>query len=887
MIGAGGMGEVWLAEDNRLKRRVAIKVLPPEFATDPERLARFEQEARAAAALNHPNIAAVFDVGNEGDTHYFVQEYLRGATLRGRLEQGTLSLERSLEIATGVARALSASHRVGIVHRDLKPENIFLTEEGDAKVLDFGLAKVTDPVQAGGEGDPDSPTELATMAGVILGTAGYMAPEQVEGQPVDGRTDLFAFGCLLYEMAASRRAFAGQSVIETMSRIVHEQPRPMAELVEAPPELIRIVGKCLAKHPRRRYQNAADLVVDLEALADGVRSGEALAAPAASAASASDTGSSSTRRWIVAGALTLLGAMAGLWLGRESGGNSDAEPAQPTHVTLVHKMVLSNDPAHAISQDGRRIAFKGEDEAGGAGLIVRELGDPKLRLIPGTEVAHSPFFSPDGAWIGFFDDTDRTLRKVSLATGDLQTISVAVDGHRGAVWTDEGTIIFTSFRGGVGRVSAQGGEPQLIASPTDENRDFRFPKYLPGGGDALLTLVHTDDQPTAARTSVGIISATGEITQVLEGASDPRYLDPGVLLFLRRNALHAVAFDLAGRTVEGRPVELLRGIAQTSDGPFEYAASRNGTLLYLKTEEHPARNQRVVVSVDRAGSVTPVWSTPGSFADVTVDPTGSRLAVQELSPSEGSPLVWLHDLGSGTRTLFGTRGVFNPHWSPSGEWIAAVDLIRGGAWSVALHRSDLSGERQLVETDEFVVAPTLLGFGTDDSTLFVQDIGDQQAVWEVRVDGGPSRLATDGVLQFEPAPSPDSRWMAFTSRDADETQVHVIEISTGRRWPVSPGGGTAARWRADGGELYYWLDGGLYAVPVDASASDWSAGPAEWLFTGDYVLQDGAWTAWSPSPDGSRFYLIRDDGLPGTRPARLELVLNFRTLVERELSSSR
>ena len=880
-IGAGGMGEVWLAEDSRLRRRVAVKVLPAEFAADPERLARFEREARAAAQLNHPNIAAVFDVGAEGETHYFVQEYLLGTTLRSRLEDGPPSLERSLRIAGEVATALSAAHRAGIVHRDLKPENIFLTEEGSAKVLDFGLAKVAEAAAAAGAGDPESPTELATGSGVIMGTSGYMAPEQIEGRPVDGRADLFGLGCVLYEMATGRRAYPGDTPLQTMHRIVHE-PAPLAELVGVPAELIRIVGKCLARQPRRRYQTAADLAVDLEALADGVRSGEALPAPTPSASGAA----SPSRRavWAVVGAVVVLSGATGWWIGR--GASGPVEPTEPAHVALVHRMQLHNDPAHAISPDGRRIAFVGEDDTGEPGLLVRDLTSSEVRRIPTTEEAHSPFFSPDGEWIGFYDDTDRTLRKVSLATGDLQEIAPAVDGHRGATWTEEGTIIFTSFRGGIGRVSADGGEPELIASPSEENRDFRFPAYLPGGGDALITLVHTEGSPSGGRTSVGIVSSGGKITKLVEGASDPQYIDPGALLFRRRDALHAVAFDRDRRAVSGKPVELLRGIAHTADGPFEYAASRSGTLLYLKQEEYPARNRRIVLSADRSGSVTPIWEAASSFSSLVVDASGSRLAVVDGSPSQGSPQIWLHDLVSGTRTPFGRKGMFSPVWSPSGEWLATISLSGGGGWFVTLHRSDLSGHEKRVETTGAAVAPALIGFGPDDGSLFIQDIGRLQEIWEVFVDGRPGRRATSGVLQFEPDLSPDGRWLAFTSREADAPQVHVIEISTGRRWPVSPLGGSAPRWRADRGELYYWFDGGLYAVPVDTAASGWSAEPPRRLFAGDYVLEDWEWTSWDVAPDGSRFYLIRDDGPPGLQPARVELILDFHARVTSELGAS-
>lgn len=885
------MGEVYRARDPRLDREVALKVLPAEFAADAERLARFEREAQAAAALNHPNIAVVFDIGDEDGTRYIVQEYLRGVDLRQRLDKGALPLQRSLRLATGIARGLAAAHRADVVHRDLKPENVFVTDDGEAKILDFGLAKSIEVEGAAYDAEPDAATELQTAAGLVMGTPGYMAPEQIEARPVDARTDLFAFGCLLYEIVSGVRAFHGDSAVQTMNRIVHEQPRPLNEIAVAPPELQRIVGKCLAKDPRRRYQTAADLVIDLEALAARVDSGEGLPV-SATGAGAGATGSTSPRRrlpaaWAVG--LAGLAAVAGIGLGWLVGRDRPA-PAPASHVALVERIAPRNDPGLAISPDGRTVVFVGADDVGREGLFVRSLDEPDARAIPGTGRAHSPGFSPDGRWVAYFDDENRTLRKVDTATGEIRELCSATGSHIGLTWTDQGTIVFASFEGGLGVVEGESGGARLLAAPTTPSSDVRyqFPRYVPGGGDVLVTVGTAFRSPGGSSSIAVVDGRSGAATELLQAASDPRFLYPDRLLFRRQDALYVVGFDAASRSLVGEPAVFRRGVAETADGPFVYDVSSNGTLVLLRAEEYPARNQRTVVAVDRAGRETPLLTAQRNYGALRAAPGGRRLAVQIGSPSKSLSEVWLHDLETRRGAPLITQEAFNPVWGRDGEWVAVALLPSASQWKIVLHKADLSGERLELELPPELRAPEPLDFGVGNRTLMVQNFGGRDATWLVSLDGAqPPRVLMERRVHRGPSLSPDERWIAFASTESGVEEIYVMEIATGRRWPVSNGGGSVPRWRADGGELFYWRDQALFATKVRADAAGWGADPPELLFEGSYVLRTDGWSAWDPAPDGERFYLIRDDGPPGWQPTRLELVLNASTLVDRALAGAR
>ena len=460
-LGAGGMGEVYLGEDTRLGRKVAIKVLPEEYASDPERLARFEQEARAAAALNHPHIAVVHDIGSEGGVHFMVQEYLEGHSLGTTLDQGALPLSKALDIAAEVGEALTAAHKAGIIHRDLKPDNIFVTEEGHAKVLDFGLAKLTEA--AAPASASMSPTMLGTVAGQVMGTAGYMAPEQIEASgEIDERADLFSLGCVIYQMVSGRRPFAGQSVPDTLSQVLHQHPGSLQEIDRGlPAELDRIVNKCLAKDRARRYQHADEVTVDLRELRSAVDAGTAVSLGDVTVAGHSEPAQPGITGGIGVAAAAAMVAVTAILTALSVWILTDGEPAlAPVRFQIETGTldVFGASSAIAVSPDGRTIVYV--SIAGGTGkLMARSLGDFEARELTGTEDAQSPFFSPDGEWVGFFAFNE--MRKVPLTGGTPQVICRVPTIFSSAEWGRDGTILFSGWGTvqGIFAVSEDGGEP--------------------------------------------------------------------------------------------------------------------------------------------------------------------------------------------------------------------------------------------------------------------------------------------------------------------------------------------------------------------------------------------------------------------------------------------
>ena len=528
-LGAGGMGEVYLAEDSRLGRKVAIKVLPAEFASDAERLARFEQEARAAAALNHPHIASVFDVGTEDGTHFMVQEYLEGDTLREPLGKGALPLKKALGLATEIAEALAAAHAAGIIHRDMKPENIFVTTEGHAKVLDFGLAKLTEVAAAGSPGGAtQSPTMMGTVAGQVMGTAGYMAPEQVVGSDnIDHRADLFAFGCVLYEMATGARAFAGRSIAETLAHIQHDDPPPIQEFDPSlPDELQRIVGKCIAKERERRFQGANDLVVDMKTLALEVESGAAL--PTSSAAQNTTRGIPSmlTAPTVVASALVasaLVGAL-GVWI---------TTPSPPE--SLIRRFYIDYPPETtfladsslgvAISPDGSSVVFAANRQ-----LWLRAIDDLVATPIRGTELTRVPFFSPDGQQLGFWGN-DGQIKSISVAGGAPVSLGSAPEFPYGASWADDGYIYFGQGPSGILRVSETGGEPESVVQ-MEAGEQAHGPQLLPGGEWLLFTLRSGSGSWSDASIVARPVSG-GERKVLVTGGTDGGYVPTGHIVYSR------------------------------------------------------------------------------------------------------------------------------------------------------------------------------------------------------------------------------------------------------------------------------------------------------------------------------------------------------------------
>ncbi len=780
-LGAGGMGEVWLAQDTRLGRKVAIKVLPAEFASDPERLARFEQEARAAAALNHPHIASVFDVGMEDGTHFMVQEYLEGDTLREPLQKGALPLKKALGLATEIAEALAAAHAAGIIHRDLKPENIFVTKEGHAKVLDFGLAKLTEVAGAGSPGGAtQSPTMMGTVAGQVMGTAGYMAPEQVEGsEEIDHRADLFAFGCVLYEMVGGRRSFAGTNVHETLGRIVDKDPEPLAAIdARLPVEVQRIAKKCLAKEPGRRYQGAAELVIDLRVLEADVESGTAMPLGGQPVVAPAVVETARTSPWKLAVPLAVASALLaalGVWFTIPSPPESVITRFYidyPPETTFLSAATLGV----AISPDGKSVVFNANRQ-----LWLRAIDDPVATPIRGTEQARVPFFSPDGRQLGFWGG-DGQIKSVSITGGAPVSLGPAPVRAYGASWADDGYIYFGQGAGGILRVSDNGGEPQVVVQ-MEEGEQAYGPQLLPGGEWLLFTLRSGSSSWNAASIVAQPVSG-GERKLLVTGGTDGRYVPTGHIVYSLEGNLFAVPFDANSMEVTGGSVSVVEEVQQAASytGAGQYAFSDRGDFVYMPGGGATSAFQ--LAWADRNGQVEPLSFEPRSFLNLDLSPDDQRIAV-EIQGDDGKYDIWIYEIErGGSQVRLTTEGNNEaPVWSPDGEWVFFVSH-RSGNYDIWKRRADRSLDAEPVLHMEAPVWP--MSISADGAMLLFKsgDIPNNDVgLLALDTDQEPEMLVATAASEGWGSFSPDGRFFAFSSNETGQYEVNVREVSSGRTFP--------------------------------------------------------------------------------------------------------
>jgi Tol biopolymer transport system component len=861
-LGAGGMGEVYLAEDTRLARKVAIKVLPPKFAQDAERLARFEQEARAAAALNHPHIATVYDVGSEivGDgsgasdagstggaaqapevTHFIVQEYLEGEPLRAVLDRDPLPLDRALELGAEIGEGLAAAHRAGIVHRDLKPENVFVAPDGHVKILDFGLAKLFEAEatpedgDAGATGDPSegvrtaSPTMLGPAWGEVVGTVGYMAPEQVEGRKVDRRADIFAFGCMLYEMVTGVRPFEGASFHETLHRIGHAEAEPLQRLdPDLPAQLQWIVAKCLAKRPDRRYQNAGDLVVDLRNLARDVEAGVAEAGPAPPAAGEPEAfvpaepqaGSPLAAAVPLPAAIAagvVLATVAVIVTLLTTGGGSSETPARVPRefaIDLDGFLSIGSRDSLALSPDGTRLVFSARDSEGLHGLFLHDLAANTTTFIAGTEGGDRPFFSPDGLWVAYRDSDDRLLKKILLEGGDpfvLSRVSFVAEG----AWGPDDTIVYTN--GDLLRISAAGGEePVTLLSEEDAAVEMGDPEFLPGGRAVLVVTRPSGNERNDGPPGIAVFELeTRELTPLINDGFHPRFVPGGHIVYARGNALYAVSFDVSSLRVTGDPRLVRQGVRSYARVSSEFTTADDGTLVYVPGEA--SESGHVIARATLEGELTPL-AVDRLIVAFAVSPDGRRIAAAVVAEESEAPTrIRIFDLPRpGGTQILAERG-YSPVWSSNGEWVYFTEPERadpadgseaanGRSAANRLLRKRLgSGEEpELVEVVPQFIQP--FAFGTDPGRLLVgfghprrPSIG-----WLDLADGGAPETLPGVVGGSRASLSPDGRLLAFDRRDAGTSQIWVYDLEGKQSQLVGPG--FEPRWAHDGGRLFY-LDG--------------------------------------------------------------------------------
>ena len=822
-LGAGVMGEVYRATDTRLGRDVAVKVLPQHLSDSPEVRARFEREARTVSSLNHPHICTLFDVGREGDTDYLVMELVEGETLAQRLSKGALTTTEVFRFGAQIADALDRAHRAGVVHRDLKPANVMLTHSG-AKLMDFGLARATGLAAPGGMtqgGLTQSPTvaQPLTAEGTLVGTFQYMSPEQLEGREADARSDLWAFGAILYEMATGKQPFEGRSQASLIGAIMNAQPTPLSQLAPlAPPALERLVSACLAKDPNERIQTAHDAKLNLEWSADGpgpTRSPVAAAARPASGARLA---------WFVAAVLALTTvALVVTLLGRPA----DRAGTMRVSVPPPAAAIIDEEELHtSISPDGAMLVFVATDSAGMSQLWLRELENTAARPLPGTEEAILPFWSPDSRFIGFF--AEGKLKKIDVAGKDVQALCAAPDG-RGGSWSPNGTVLFTSAStGGLQRVSASGGEVTVVTAPDTSHGEasHRFPCFLPDGEHFLYSVLSSRDD---VETRLGSLhDRTTRFVLRCDGSS--RYAAPDHLMFARKGVLLVQGFDARTGRLRGEPRAL--GPASTLS---RYAGGPPGSVSTNGIIEQRSRSIPLLglAWFDREGRrLGTVPMSPDAFSDLALSRDDTRAALIRHSP-DGDADVWVVELARGLAARLTTDLVSceQPVWSPDGRWVM-FSCFMGGRRSIDRRLASGSGAPETYWHGLGAFEDPYAWSG-DGRTLFIRDLGATtgEDVWALRDEGGLKRfpVLTSRFHEEDPSPSPDGHWLAYRSDESGRSELYVQSYPTpDTKVRISAeGAGTGTRtmlgcphWRRDGRELVYVSGDGVTVVSVPVEAAN-------------------------------------------------------------------
>ncbi len=886
-LGAGGMGEVYSARDTRLDRTVAIKVLPAHLSMEPEVRARFEREARAVSSLNHPHICTLYDVGHDNGVDYLVMEHLEGETLAERIARGPLPTEDILRIGAQIADALDRAHRQGLVHRDLKPANVMLTKQG-AKLLDFGLARVTGlggappgssrvatiGSRSGGVGGassgpagmapaftPSSPTmgRALTAEGTIVGTFQYMAPEQLEGREADARSDLWAFGATLYEMATGRRAFEGASQASLIASILKEQPRSIAQIVPlAPPALDRLVRGCLTKDPEERLQTAHDVKLQLQWIAEG-GSQAGVPVPVAAARRRHER-----LAWILAGAATVVALALAAW--------TFTRPVPTRHTTRFDVIAPANVTQlfwPKLSPDGRTLAFQGRDSSGSVGIYIRRFDAVDPVLLPNTEDAGRPFWSPDGAYLAYF--ADGKLKKIPAGGGPVQLVAETPGGADGS-WGAGGMVLFDGNVGDSIRVvAASGGVPAAATRLNHATGETQhgWPDFLPDGRHFLFTASFQGGRIDRIR--LGRLGST-ESTDLDSTESRVEYVAPGYILFVRSGTLLARRLDLGARKCVGEPFAVAEGmLLGSSSGNFSGSAS--GTIAY---QAQGSRRLKRIDLVDRSGRLIEQVGKVDDYGQLAISPDGTKLALSIYDARSDKSDVWVRDLKRGTvsRLTFDAGNDFWPVWSPDGQRIAfASDRL--GPFRVYTKYASGAGDEVLVPGQSGgntgptqwspdgarIAGQVLLSGGTWDA--FVTSLTDStQWRWV-------GRMST--FFETQPRLSPDGRWVAFQSNESGTPQVYVQSFPEPvGKWQISTQGGVDPWWSANGREINYRQpDGKIMAVPVAAPGSSLEAGNPVALFEAPPPQQRMA--EWQATADGQRFYLQRMVGDRAAAPVTVVL----------------
>ncbi len=841
-LGAGGMGEVWRARDVRLGRDVALKLVGAAFAYDTERLARFEREARLLASFHHPNIGVLYGPEESGGQRALVLELVEGPTLAERLAAEAIPVPEALLLARQVADALEHAHAHGIIHRDLKPANIKVTPEGQVKVLDFGLGK---PLAAEAAPDADlvsSPTlsRSGTGSGVILGTAPYMSPEQARGQAVDRRTDIWAFGVILFEMLTGTRLFRGDTTSDVLAAVLRSEVEWDRLPVATPPAARRLLRRCLERDPHERLHDFADVRIEISQALRELEQPE----------TAADVRRSSRPALLAWGMAILAVAAAAALATRKT-----ASPPRVSRLLLRLQPRPLGMAGFDLSPDGAQLAYVANGQ-----IHVRALDREGTRVLSEARGSR-PFFSPDGAWIGFVG-ADELLCKIKSAGGPVVGVTDAPHRVGQCTWAPDDTILCTqpsSARPGeLLRIAAGGGPPQPLPTTASGARErVQWPHVLPGGSAVLLTIPSRAGGSVDDATIVVQQLATGARRELIRQGTQAAYAPTGHLVFGRGTALLAAPFELATQTARGAPLPVAEHVSRDTVLGGRYAFARDGTLVYLRQ----TGDERPVMWVDRRGRVEPIQTPPHNFLDPRVSPDGSRIAVQA---SDGDNDVWLWDnaRGSLTRLTFDPGEDETPVWSPDGRWLAWVTQRSGRPRQVMRRRADGSGEEEIVwSTDRHA---HLHDWSPDGKELLATQDAETTSrdIWLVPVAGGEARPLLRGPFEeSNPRYSPDGQWLAYSSDESGRFEVYVLRVpELDRKAQVSVGGGDRALWSEGGREIVYRAaDGQVVSVRFSPGTSGSPrVGRPMPLFRDTYGAATGraSHADYDVHPDGTRFVMV-------------------------------
>jgi Tol biopolymer transport system component/predicted Ser/Thr protein kinase len=867
-LGRGGMGEVYLADDLNLNRKVALKFLPDVFTGDPERMARFEREAKLLASLNHPNIAAIYGLEQAEGKRFIVMELVEGETLAQRISKGPLPVEEALGVCRQIAEGLEAAHEKGVIHRDLKPANVMITEGDKVKILDFGLAKaLSDETQSVDSSQSPTLTEAMTRPGVILGTAAYMSPEQAKGKSVDKRADIWAFGCILYESLTGKRVFEGETVTETLAGILKSEPDWSALPASTPQGVRTLLRRCLKKDPKQRFRDASDIRIQIE---------EALAAPAEGTPGVQVAAPPKTWRrllpWVAAAfGLGLLLAGLVLW---------NLLPARTTQPVSRAAILLPPDlelvGMAALSPDGKYLAYAayyyGE---GKRRLYLRAMDSFESKAIPRSEDAGTPFFSPDSQWIGFTAISQ--INKVAVAGGAIQKIC-DISIYRGAAWNMDGTIAFTSRNSGLLQVSSDGGVPRELTRLKQEGYDHRWPQFLPDG----KTILFTECKAGAAMDDSSIVAQrlnTGEQKILIRGGTCGRYVPTGHLVYYRAGALMAVPFDATRLEVSGTPVGVIDNIRGGDFGLGMFSFSGQGSLVYM-----PRRSQIdpwTLVWVDRKGTARPLPAPPGFYHQPSLSPDGQKLALTINSD------IWIYDISRNapTRLTFDESSGF-PLWTPDGKRIVYRSKKTAmGMYSTNLfwRPADGSGSEERLTTSDGSQTPA--SFSPDGKILIYEEMNPKTYIdiWMLPIQGErkPQPIIQTRFNDRAACFSPDGRWLAYLSDESGRYEVYVKPFpGPGGKQKISTEGASEILWGKNG-ELTYRASPNrekMMAVNI-RTQPDFKAEKPRLLFEGPYLstLPANTWRpAYSVSADGQRFLMFKGKENPQNNAAtQINLIQNW------------